>query len=91
MKNVDVIMDKSKKKQHYNVVQVLSFASQVGFTMAACVFVGVFVGKYLDEKLSTSPWFLLAFSLIGVLAALMAVFNMNKEGSKKDEVVDEDI
>jgi len=91
VKSVDVFMYKSNKKKHYNIVQVLSFASQVGFTMAACVFVGVFIGKYLDEKLSTSPWLLLTFSLIGVLAALMAIFNMNKEDSKKDEIIDEDI
>ncbi|NLN53511.1 MAG: hypothetical protein GX150_04315, partial [Firmicutes bacterium] len=33
--------------------------------MAATIFVGVLLGRFLDSLLGTSPWLLLIFSLLG--------------------------
>jgi ATP synthase protein I len=44
--------------------------------MAACVLIGVFLGRFLDNLLNTSPWLLLLFSLLGVGAALKALFDL---------------
>jgi ATP synthase protein I len=44
--------------------------------MAACVLIGVFLGRFLDGLLGTSPWLLLLCSLLGVGAALKAVFEL---------------
>lgn len=43
--------------------------------MASCVFIGVFLGRYLDKLLGSSPWLLLVFSLIGVGAAIKVLFD----------------
>lgn len=55
--------------------------SHIGVTVAASVFIGVFIGKYLDRLLGTSPWLLLIFSLLGVGAAVRSLFGMS--GNKK--------
>ena len=77
-------MPDSKKKQKSSILRALSFISQLGFTIAACVVIGVFLGKFLDDLLNTSPWLLLIFSLLGMIAAFRAIFglaNKNKGGS----------
>jgi ATP synthase protein I len=44
--------------------------------MISCVFVGVFLGRFLDSRLKTTPWLLLVFSLLGVGAALKSFFDL---------------
>jgi ATP synthase protein I len=57
-------------------LRALSFFSQVGIIMAACVFVGVFLGRFLDGLLGTSPWLLLVFSFLGAAAAFKSLFDL---------------
>ncbi|MGI6169444.1 MAG: AtpZ/AtpI family protein [Christensenellales bacterium] len=57
-------------------MQALSFFSQIGITMAACVLIGVFLGRFLDNLLGTTPYLLLLFSLFGVGAAFKALFDL---------------
>jgi ATP synthase protein I len=65
-----------EKKQRNEFVKALSFFSQIGITIAACVFIGVFLGKFLDEFFGTSPWLLIIFSLLGAFAAVKALFDL---------------
>ena len=69
-----------EKKQRSELMRALSFFSQIGITMAACVVIGVLLGNFLDGLLGSSPWLLLLFSFIGVAAAFKALFDI---GSKK--------
>lgn len=71
------------KKRKNSVLRAMSFASQVGLTMVACVFIGVFLGKYLDTLFNTSPWLLLLFSLLGVAAAFRSIFTLAKKNGDK--------
>ena len=66
------------KKQTGSLLRALSFLSQIGITMAACVFIGVFVGRFLDKLLGTTPWLLLLFALLGTAAAFKALFDLGK-------------
>lgn len=68
------------KKQTGELLRALSFFSQIGITMAACVFIGVFIGRFLDNLFRTTPWLLLLFSLLGAAAALKALFDFGKGG-----------
>ena len=79
MKDTPQDKPQDKKKQGNEVLQGLSFFTQIGVTMAACIFVGVFLGKYLDRLLGTSPWLLLVFSLLGAAAAFRQIFVMAKK------------
>lgn len=74
----DAILGKRQSKNR-ETIRALSYFSQIGVTMASSVLVGVFLGKFLDGLLGTSPWLLLIFSLLGVGAAIKALFNMSKK------------
>ena len=38
-----------ENKQTQGLLRALSFFSQIGITMAACVLIGVFIGRFLDN------------------------------------------
>lgn len=67
--------DSDKRPKYNETFRALSYFSQIGVTMAATVFVGVLLGKFLDGLFGTSPWLLLIFSLLGAGAAIKAIFN----------------
>jgi len=70
---------KKDNKDNRELLAALSGLSQLGFTMAACVFVGVFSGMYLDRHLGTMPWMLVLCSLSGAVAAFKALFDLTKK------------
>ncbi|MCL2671594.1 MAG: AtpZ/AtpI family protein [Clostridiales bacterium] len=74
---------KNQKKQRGGILRALSISSQIGLTIIACLFIGVFIGKYLDSLLNTAPWLLLVFSLTGMAAAFWAVFGLAKKNGGK--------
>jgi len=69
---------REKNRQRGTVVRALSFFTQVGVTIFACVFLGVILGRFLDRVLGTAPWLLLACSLLGTAAAFMELFRLAK-------------
>lgn len=70
--------DGHKAKKHSSL-RALAQISQIGTTMAASILVGVLLGKFLDGLCGTEPWLLLIFSLLGVGAAIKAVYNISKD------------
>lgn len=75
LKNEPSKKDKKKSKE---LLEALSFFSHIGITMAASVLIGVFLGKFLDNLLGTSPLLLLLFSLFGAGAAFKVLFDYSK-------------
>ena len=73
-------MKEPKKRTRGAALRALSLCSELAVSVAACLFVGVLLGKYLDHLLDTSPWLLLAFSLLGAAAAIRALFVLAKKG-----------
>jgi ATP synthase protein I len=67
---------KGDKPPGKEFLRALSFFSQIGITMAACVLIGVLLGRFLDSLMGTSPWLLLLFSLLGAGAAFKALFDL---------------
>lgn len=51
------------------------------------VLVGLFLGKWLDDKFGTEPWFFL--SVIG-LAFMISIFGLVKTAQKELEKIEED-
>ena len=70
------LLQQQEKKQHNDFLKALSFFSQVGTTIIACVFIGVLLGRFLDDFFGTSPWLLLIFSLLGAAAAFKALYDL---------------
>ena len=52
----------------------LSFAWELGYTIAVPIVVLALLGRFLDKKLGTSPWLLLAGILISILLSSWAVY-----------------
>lgn len=77
----------SNRNQHKNekssegnkALQALSNVSQIGTAVAASILVGVLLGRFLDNLLGTTPWFLLIFSLLGMGAAIKSLFDISKK------------
>ncbi|MCL2741750.1 MAG: AtpZ/AtpI family protein [Oscillospiraceae bacterium] len=67
-------------KKGVGSTNAVAFFSQVGLTIIVCILAGVLAGRFLDEKLGTSPWILLLCSLLGLGAAFRAIFLL---GGKK--------
>ena len=71
-------MLKTSKKERSEIVKALSFFSQVGFTITACILIGVLIGRFLDNHFGASPWFLLLFAFLGAAAAFKFLFDIAK-------------
>ena len=61
---------------HRDWVKALAFLSQIGVTIAACILIGVFGGRFLDNLLGTSPWIMIAGSILGVIAAFKSILDL---------------
>ena len=48
----------------------------VGFYIAACILLGIFVGLWLDGKLNTEPIFMIVGLLVGLVVAFYGVYQM---------------
>jgi F0F1-type ATP synthase assembly protein I len=59
----------------------------LGMQLAVTIVLMVFLGKWLDDKFDTSPWFIISLSLFGVFAGmynfLKVALSSNKTGKKK--------
>lgn len=65
-------------KQRKEILRALSMFSQIGITMVVCIVMGVFLGRFLDNWLGTTPWMLLIFAFLGAGAAFKSVYDMSK-------------
>ena len=70
---------KINKRDRKNILRAVGVMSQIAFTVVACVLVGVLIGLFLDERLGTSPWLLLVFSLLGCLSAFKGMIDVAKK------------
>lgn len=59
-----------------DIFKALALFTQLGLSMAACVFVGVFLGKLIDRWLGTSPLMLIILSLVGGAASFKVMYDI---------------
>ncbi|MBI4414869.1 MAG: AtpZ/AtpI family protein [Candidatus Kerfeldbacteria bacterium] len=63
--------DNSKEKSA--VWQALSYAWQFGYTVAVPLVILALLGRFLDRRLDTSPWLLLAGILLSMVISTTAL------------------
>ncbi len=56
---------------------LLAQASAVGISFAVAIVLGLAAGLWLDKKLGTAPWCLLAGILIGIAAGFKNLFTLS--------------
>lgn len=62
-------------------VKAMAFGSSIATTLAALVGGGFFLGRFLDQRLGTQPWFQLLLILMGlILGGCYLVLMLRKFG-----------
>jgi ATP synthase protein I len=56
-----------------------------GFTMAASILVGYFIGSYLDKRFESAPWCLLVCLLLSVIGAFIEFFKTVSRYNKRSK------
>ena len=56
------------KKETLRTIRELSYYSSIGLQVALSIFIGLAIGVYLDNRFDTSPWLMLIFLILGILA-----------------------
>lgn len=70
-------------KNKMGIANAIAMVSQLGINMLVCVFVGVWVGHWIDGKIGTTGIFLIICTLLGVTAGFMSVYKLLTKGLRK--------
>ena len=71
--------DKGQRGKGSEFTRALTVLSQIGITIIACVAIGIFLGRFLDNLLGTTPWLTIVFILLGIAAAFKSIFDFSKK------------
>jgi ATP synthase protein I len=66
-------------------IENLSIITQLGLTMAGCIFFCFFVGRYLDRFLGTKGIFVAIFTVLGVIGGGVVVYRQILEVTEAKE------
>ena len=72
-------MPKLTAKERRAILRAMGLMSQIGLTVVACIVVGIFIGRFLDNFFGTSPWLLIVFTLLGVISAFKSMIDLSKK------------
>jgi len=67
------------RKEKRTIGRAMAMMTQIAFTVIGCIFAGVFLGRFLDNWLDTSPWLLIIFLLLGCLASFKGIIDVAKK------------
>lgn len=68
--------EKDKISKIYTIGRAFALASTITFQLAVPVLMGAFGGRYIDEKLGTSPWFMITGLFLGLVAGVVGVIRL---------------
>lgn len=61
-------------------IENLALISQIGISMVIPIGMGLYIGKWLDDRLGTGPIFLFIFIIMGVVSSFMSLFKLTQTG-----------
>jgi F0F1-type ATP synthase assembly protein I len=59
--------------------------STVSFQLAGSILLGVFLGRYLDRWLGTTPWLMLVGLFLGLTAGITGIIKITKQFFRKEK------
>lgn len=71
-----------KPKESKEAFRALGIVGSFGFLMGGSIFGGYFIGDILDRRFNTSPWCVVAFVLMGIVAGFLEFFKTLKKLTK---------
>jgi len=72
-------------KMDRKTVRALGLASGVGFTIVASIALWVLTGRWLDRKLGTEPWALIAGIIVGLISAGSVIYELAATRERTDD------
>ena len=72
-------------KKDFRMYENLALLSQVGIMMVVPIIGGLFIGKWLDGWLGTSPLFLLICVLTGAASSFVSLYKFTMAAGRKDK------
>ena len=82
------MLDRDSRKE---MMKLMAEFGTIGMTVAFSIFIGVWIGYYLDHKVfddRTSPWFTLFFLLVGIIAAFKNLWGFIRRNTEKKDSKD---
>jgi ATP synthase protein I len=73
-------------KANFKIYYIFGQASMAGIVLAACIFVGLGIGVWLDRWLGVHPWCTLFFLVLGIIAGFYNVVRIVSALGSKDRV-----
>ena len=62
----------------------LAELSSLALVLPSSIAIGLFFGRFLDRRLGTAPWLLLAFTVLGIASGLLSLFRGLKRHLKDE-------
>lgn len=62
------------KFNHMKLWDIVVIAGSLGLSLFVCICVGVAIGRFIDNCAGTSPWGLIAFSLLGAVSGFWTLY-----------------
>ncbi len=62
--------------KNYKMYENLAFLTHLGFMMIIPIFVGVYIGKLIDERFGTGSIFLFIFIGVGVITSFLNLYKI---------------
>jgi len=62
------------KKRKSDFISGLNTVGRVAFGLIVPIFVGFFLGDYLDKRFSTEPWLTLFFLMLGIVIGFAGLY-----------------
>ena len=72
-------------KMDRKTLRALGLASGVGFTIVGSILLWVLAGRWLDRKLGTEPWALIAGIIIGLISAGSIIYELAATRERTDD------
>ena len=72
----------SEPNSPLRVLKLLTLITEIGFTMVANIFLGLFIGNKIDQWLDKSPLFLFLFIVLGIFSGINMVYRLIKKIGK---------
>ena len=72
-----------KPKGSKEAFRALGIVGSFGFLMGGSIFGGYLIGDFLDKRFNTTPWFVIIFVLMGVVAGFLEFFKTLKRLTKE--------
>jgi ATP synthase protein I len=67
------------KKQDQNPFHAIALTSAIVSQLAGSALIGIFIGRLIDQKLSTTPLFLIVFLMIGLASGVYGTIYIVKK------------